>query len=312
MPEGSTVRDFLILWAWQIAAAVVVFIIGRWIANWIVRATRRQMERRNVDVLIIEFLGNILTWTLLLVVITIALSQLGLDTTAMIALLGAAGIAIGLALQDSMKNFASGVLLIIFRPFTTGHFVEAGGSSGTVEKITLFTSTLLTPDNREIIVPNGEVYNGTITNYSTRPNRRVDMVFGVSYSDDLRKARELLQQILTADPRVLADPAPAIVVGELADSSVNFFVQPWVKSDDYWDVKFDITEKVKLAFDDHGITIPYPQMDVHMLNGEAQSANGEAAPVTSAPKPAAIPAATSGASGMAPVASDATSEGSDE
>jgi small conductance mechanosensitive channel len=269
MTEYTSFMDFVLTWARHIGAAVLVFLIGMALARWIVNFARRQMEHRKLDILIINFIGNILNWALLLLVITIALGQLGVDTTAMIALLGAAGLAIGLALQDSMKNFASGVLLILFRPFSTGHYVEAASTSGTVESITLFTSTLLTPDNREIIVPNSAIYNDTITNYSARPTRRIDMVFGVSYDDDLRKAREILEQIVTADPRVLADPAPIIVVGELADSSVNFFVQPWVNNADYAPVKFDITERVKLAFDDNGITIPYPQVDVHMPSGGA-------------------------------------------
>ncbi|MBP6440693.1 MAG: mechanosensitive ion channel [Caldilineaceae bacterium] len=269
MPEGTSLMDFLLVWGLRIGAALVVFLIGRLVVNWIVRFARRYMERRKLDALIVNFTANILNWALLLIVIIMSLNQLGIDTTAMVALLAAAGLAIGLALQDSMKNFASGVLLIVFRPFATGHYVEAAGSSGIVESITLFTSTLLTLDNREIIVPNSSIYADTITNYSSRPLRRVDMVFGVSYGDDLRKVRELLQQIVAEDKRVLADPAPTIVVGELADSSVNFFVQPWVKNADYWDVKWAITERVKLTFDDQGITIPYPQMDVHMQNSGA-------------------------------------------
>ncbi len=269
MTEYASFMDFVLTWARQIGAAVLVFVVGGVVARWIVKFARQHMERRKLDILIINFVINILNWALLLLVITISLSQLGVDTTAMIALLGAAGLAIGLALQDSMKNFASGVLLILFRPFSTGHFVEVADTSGIVESITLFTSTLLTADNREVIVPNSAIYSDTITNYSARPTRRIDMVFGVSYGDDLRKVRELLEEIVKADPRVLAEPAPAIVVGELAASSVNFLVQPWVKNADYLDVKFDITEKVKLAFDDRGITIPYPQVDVHVQNGGA-------------------------------------------
>jgi small conductance mechanosensitive channel len=274
MPEGTSLMDLLLVWGLRIAAALLVFFIGRIITNWIVRFTRRHMERRKLDALIVNFISNILNWALLLLVITIALSQLGVDTTAMIALLGAAGIAIGLSLQDSMKNFASGVLLIMFRPFATGHFVEAAGTSGVVERITLFTSTLLTLDNREVIVPNSAIYTSNITNYSARAQRRIDLVFGVSYADDLRRARELLQQIVAAEPRILADPPPVIVVGELADSSVNFFVQPWVNNADYAPVKFALTEQVKLAFDAHGITIPYPQMDVHVQNPAVQSPDG--------------------------------------
>lgn len=271
MPEDFSLLQIVLDWSFRIVSALIIFALGGVIVRWIVSFAKRQMERRKVDILIINFVGNILNWSLLFVVIIIALNQIGLDTTAMIALLGAAGLAVGLALQDSMKNFATGVLLIIFRPFSTGHFVEAAGISGVVESITLFTSTLVTADNREIIVPNNAIYTSTITNYSARPQRRVDMVFAVSYEDDLRKARELLQRIVEADPRVLAEPAPDIVVGELTNSSVNFFVRPWVKTADYWPVKFEITEKAKLAFDDQGITIPYPQIEVHMQPDGAKS-----------------------------------------
>lgn len=264
---GNALLDFAVTWGLRIGLALVIFYVGRMAVNWIVRLTERYLRTRALDELIIRFATNILTWTLLFIVIIAALSQLGIDTTALIALLGAAGLAVGLALQDSMKNFASGVLLIIFRPFTTGHFIEAAGTSGSVESITLFTSTLRTPDNRSVIVPNGEIYSNTITNYSALPTRRVDMVFGIGYDDDLRKAKDLLHQIIAADDRILSDPAPLIAVGELADSSVNFNVRPWVKNEDYWDVLFSITEKVKLTFDDNGISIPYPQMDVHVQNG---------------------------------------------
>ena len=193
---GSPLLDFVVTWGLRIGLALVIFFVGRIVVNWIVRLTERYLRASKLDELIIRFATNILTWTLLFIVIIAALSQLGIDTTAFIALLGAAGLAVGLALQDSMKNFASGVLLIIFRPFTTGHFVEAAGTSGIVESITLFTSTLRTPDNRAVIVPNGEIYSNTITNYSALPTRRVDMVFGIGYDDDLRKAKELLHQII--------------------------------------------------------------------------------------------------------------------
>ena len=266
---GNALLDFAATWGLRIGLALVIFYVGRMAVNWIVRLTERYLRTRALDELIIRFATNILTWTLLFIVIIAALSQLGIDTTALIALLGAAGLAVGLALQDSMKNFASGVLLIIFRPFTAGHFIEAAGTSGSVESITLFTSTLRTPDNRAVIVPNGEIYSNTITNYSALPTRRVDMVFGIGYDDDLRKAKELLHRIIADEPRILADPAPLIAVSELADSSVNFAVRPWVNTADYWDVFFSITEKVKLAFDDNGISIPYPQMDVHVQNGAA-------------------------------------------
>lgn len=264
MTQYESLWDFIVVWALRFGSAALVFLVGAIIVRSIVGFTRRQMERRKVDKLIVEFVGNIINWALLLLVLVIALNQLGIDTTAMVALIGAAGLAIGLALQDSMKNFASGVLLIVFRPFSTGHVVDAASTSGAVEKITLFTSTLLTADNREVIVPNAAIFSSNITNYSVRPTRRIDMQFGISYSDDLRKARSLIQQVIASDSRVLADPPPDVVVGELAESSVNFYVRPWVNNDDYWPVQFDLTERIKLAFDDNGITIPYPQMDVHM------------------------------------------------
>lgn len=266
---GNALLDFAATWGLRIGLALVIFYVGRMAVNWIVRLTERYLRTRALDELIIRFATNILTWTLLFIVIIAALSQLGIDTTALIALLGAAGLAVGLALQDSMKNFASGVLLIIFRPFTTGHFIEAAGTSGSVESITLFTSTLRTPDNRAVIVPNGEIYSNTITNYSALPTRRVDMVFGIGYDDDLRKAKDLLHRIIADEPRILADPAPLIAVSELADRSVNFAVRPWVNTADYWDVFFAITERVKLAFDDNGISIPYPQLEVHVKPGAA-------------------------------------------
>ncbi len=266
---GSPILSFILTWGMRIGLALIIFFVGRILVRWIVRFSRTYMERTKLDDMLVNFVCNILSWSLLFLVIIGALNQLGVDTTALIAILGAGSLAVGLALQDSMKNFASGVLLILFHPFKTGDYVEAGGTSGIVETITLFTSTLRTPDNREIIVPNGAIYNGTITNYSAHATRRVDMVFGIGYDDDIRKAKELLNQIVDADERILSDPAPQIVVGELADSSVNFFVRPWVKSSDFWDVQCDLTEKVKLAFDDSGISIPYPQMDVHMRNGAA-------------------------------------------
>jgi len=261
---GSPILDFVITWGLRIGLALAIFWVGRFFVHWIVRLTERYMRMNQLDELIVRFASNILSWTLLFIIIIAALSQLGVDTTALIALLGAAGLAVGLALQDSMKNFASGVLLIIFRPFSIGHFIEAAGTSGIVESITLFTSTLCTPDNRAVIVPNGAIYSNTIINYSALPTRRVDMVFGISYDDDLRQAKELLHQIVAEEPRILADPAPLIAVSALTDSSVDFAVRPWVQTADYWDVFFSITEKVKLAFDDNGISLPFPQMEIHL------------------------------------------------
>ena len=255
---------YVIPWSINIALAIVVFVVGRLIAKGLVKVLERLLVRAKVDNMLVEFIGSIASAALFLFVIIAALDKLGVNTTSLIAMLGAAGLAVGLALQGSLQNFASGVLLIIFRPFQVGNFIDAGGVSGTVEKITIFNTIMLTPDNREIIVPNGAVYGGTITNFSARATRRVDMVFGISYSDDIKKARDILMETLEADERVLKDPAPNVALSELANSSVNFVVRPWVNAADYWDVKWDMNKKIKLALDANGISIPFPQMDVHM------------------------------------------------
>ncbi|MCB1699889.1 MAG: mechanosensitive ion channel [Pseudomonadales bacterium] len=234
----------------------------------IVGFVRKVLNTRSMDEILVSFLTSILSWVLLLFVVIAALSQLGINTNSLVALLGAAGLAIGLSLQSSLSNFAAGVMLIIFRPFTKGNFVEAGGATGVVDKISIFTTTLTTTDNKEVIVPNGAIINGNITNYSARPTRRVDMVFGISYDDDIRKAKEILEQIIAADERVLPEPAPVIALGALAESSVNFLVRPWAKQEDYWGLLWDTTEAVKLKFDEAGITIPYPQVDVHFSKTE--------------------------------------------
>ena len=244
--------------------AIVIFYIGRIVVSRIVSITNRVMLGRGMDETLVNFICSILRWLGLLFVTIAALSQIGVDTTSLVALIGAAGLAIGLSLQGSLANLAAGVMLIIFKPFRKGDFVDAGGATGVVDSISIFTTVITTPDNKEIIVPNGAIIGGNITNFSARPTRRVDMVFGVSYTDDLRKTRQILEEIIAADSRVLADPAPVITLGELADSSVNFLVRPWVKAEDYWGVLWDTTESVKLRFDAEGISIPFPQMDVHV------------------------------------------------
>jgi len=255
---------YIIPWGINIVMAIAIFVIGRWVAGILLNVVDKMLNKAGMDTMLVNFVRSILNALLLLFIIIAALDQLGVDTTSFIALIGAAGLAIGLALQGSLQNFASGVLLIVFRPFKVGHFIEAAGVSGVVEEIGIFSTRMKTGDNREIIVPNGAIYDGTITNNSARDTRRIDMIFGIGYDDDIRKAKEIMQSILEADKRVLKEPATLIAVAELADSSVNFAVRPWVKAEDYWAVKFDVTEKVKLAFDDAGISIPYPQMDVHI------------------------------------------------
>jgi len=268
MPENFDIQllvnDYALPWGINILMALVIFVIGRWVVRLIVGLIAKLMKKANVDTILIGFVSSIVNAVLLLFVIIAALDQLGVNTTSFIALIGAAGLAVGLALQGSLQNFAAGVLLIIFRPFKVGDFIEAGGTAGVVEEIGVFSTRMKTGDNREIIVPNGGIFGGTITNFSARDTRRIDMVFGIGYGDDIRKAKEVIQSIIDADERILKDPAPLIAVGELADSSVNFNVRPWVASGDYWAVRFDLNEKIKLAFDDAGISIPFPQMDVHV------------------------------------------------
>ncbi|MES9958987.1 MAG: mechanosensitive ion channel domain-containing protein [Sedimenticola sp.] len=265
---NQLVSTYAIPWAINIALAAAIFVVGRWVAKAIVKLAGKLLAKAGMDDILVNFVTSIANAILLLFIIIAALDQLGVDTTSLIALLGAAGLAVGLALQNSLQNFAAGVMLIIFRPFKTGDFVEAGGTMGVVESISIFSTIMRTGDNREVIVPNGSIYNGTITNYSARETRRIDMVFGIGYDDDIKKAKEIMEGIIKADERVLADPEPLIAVAELADSSVNFNVRPWVKSGDYWAVKFDLTEKIKIAFDENGVSIPYPQMDLHIDKSE--------------------------------------------
>lgn len=262
-------NNFIMPWAINIALAIVIFIVGRMVVTAIMSIVRKLMMKSGIDEMLVGFVCSILRWVLLLFVIVAALDQLGVNTTSMVALLGAAGLAIGLSLQSSLGNFAAGVMLIVFRPFQKGDFVDIAGTTGSVEAIGIFTTTLVTPDNKVTIVPNGGIYSSTITNFSARDTRRVDMVFGVSYDDDIRVVKAELEQILKEDERVMAEPAPVVEVSALADSSVNFIVRPWVKSSDYWQVLWDTHAKVKIRFDEKGISIPYPQMDIHMDKSEA-------------------------------------------
>ncbi|GAB4557741.1 MAG: small-conductance mechanosensitive channel MscS [Geothermobacteraceae bacterium] len=269
MPEEpilsmAFVNAYVIPWSINIISALVVFIVGRFLAGVITSVVRKLLERSGMDQILVDFIGSLTRTVLVLFVIIAALDRLGVDTTSLVALLGAAGLAVGLAMKDSLGNFAAGVMLILFRPFKAGDYVEVAGTAGTVEKVGIFTTILKTPDNCEVIVPNGNIYGGNITNYAARPTRRIDLVFGIGYDDDLKQARQILQRLVDADARILKDPEPVIAVSELADSSVNFVCRPWVKKEDYWAVRWDLTEKVKLAFDEAGISIPYPQRDIHL------------------------------------------------
>ena len=260
----AQVQELLTVYGLKVLAALAILLVGRIIAGWGRRLTEKVLGRSRTDEIVIGFVGSIVYIGLMVFVVLAALGQLGIQTTSFIAILGAAGLAIGLALQGSLANFASGFLLIIFRPFKVGDFIEAAGVSGSVEAIQIFTTTLKTPDNKAVIVPNSAIYDGNITNYSAKETRRVDLLVGVSYDADLAQVKQILRDIAAKDERVLADPAPVIAVSELADNSVNLVMRMWGKTADYWGIYFDATEAVKLRLDEAGIGIPYPQRDVHL------------------------------------------------
>ena len=253
----------------KIIVAIIVFIVGKWIANLCRKLSRRAMEKSNVDAVLVGFLSNIVFYLLMVAVIITAISQLGIQTTSFVAVLGAAGLAVGFALQGSLSNFASGVLIILFRPFKIGDFVEAGGVTGVIDEIGILVTLMHTPDNKKIIVPNSQVMGGHIVNFNALDTRRCDMVFGIGYGDDVDKAKGILMDIISSDERVLKDPEPSVTLGELADSSVNFNVRPWVDAADYWGVFFDTHEAVKKRFDAEGVSIPFPQTDVHLFKEQA-------------------------------------------
>ena len=264
------VWELLPVYGLKFAAAIVVFVVGRWIAKILTRLVKRLMERRAIDTTLVKFTGSVTYIALMTFVIVAAMAQVGIQTTSFIAVIGAAGLAVGLALQGSLANFAAGFLMILFRPFKVGDFIEGAGTAGTVEEIQIFTTTLLTPDNKTVIIPNAKLTGDNITNYTKRGTRRVDMVFGIGYGEDIDKARGIMADIIAEDTRILKEPAPKIAVHELADSSVNFIVRPWTKADDYWNVYWDTTENVKKALDDAGINIPFPQRDVHVYKHETE------------------------------------------
>ena len=262
----ETIYGFISLYAMKVLIALAIFFVGKFIAKKVVHLSQKMMRKSKIDETLVSFGGNILYALALVFVIIAALSQLGINTTSLAAIVAAAGLAIGLALQGSLSNLAAGVMLILFRPFRLGDYIEAGGTNGTVEEINIFTTKLKSPDNKEITVPNGEIISNVITNYSAKPTRRIDLVYGVGYDDDIKKVKDILTKIVNADERILKEPAPMVAVHELADSSVNFICRPWVASADYWAVFWDLQEKVKIEFDRAGISIPYPQRDMHIVS----------------------------------------------
>lgn len=263
---GDTATIFLTTYGPNILLAIITLIFGLWIVKLIGKLINRALVKSNVDVSLQRFLSNLVTVLLKIMVLVSVISMLGVETTSFVALIGAAGLAVGLALQGSLANFAGGVLILLFKPFKIGDFIDAQGFAGSVFAIQIFNTILKTPDNKRIIIPNGALSNGSITNFSAEPTRRVDMTFGIGYDDDIKKAKGILNDLIEADERILKDPAPVVVLKELADSSVNFAVRAWCNSPDYWNIFFDMQEKVKLEFDSKGVSIPYPQRDVHLYN----------------------------------------------
>ena len=260
----AKVQEVVTLYGLKVIAALCIFVIGRWIAKGLKKFLGRIMTKSGVDATIIPFVQDLTYVVLLVIVIITALGKLGIQTTSLIAVLGAAGLAVGLALQGSLSNFAAGVLIVMFRPIRVGDFFQGAGATGTVEKIQIFSTTVKTPDNKVIIVPNGKLLTDNITNYSIKELRRLDLVIGVGYNDSIDQVKEVIAEILSQDSRILKDPAPIIGLVELADSSVNFAVRPWVKNGDYWPVYFATLEAIKKRFDAEGISIPFPQQDVHV------------------------------------------------
>jgi small conductance mechanosensitive channel len=260
----NNVEPLVALYGLKIIGAIVTLIIGIWIAKLLAKTLGKVLRKREVDETLIKFVVSLARIGLITFVIISAAAQLGIQTASFVAVIGAAGLAIGFALQGSLSNFASGVMLIIFKPIKVGDYIEGGGVAGSVESVGVFITTLITPDNKVIYVPNSNITGNNIVNYSAKDTRRIDLVFGIGYSDDIDKAKSVIKAALESDSRILKDPAPQIVVSELADSSVNFNVRPWVNSADYWEVYFDATETIKKKFDAENISIPFPQRDVHM------------------------------------------------
>ncbi len=246
--------------------ALAILIIGRQLVKLILRLITVALEKSNVEDTVRIFVTNLLNTLLMILVFIAAINQLGIETTSIIAVLGAAGLAIGLALQGSLSNFAAGILIVIYRPYKVGDYIEAGNYAGTVKDIQIFSTVLKTPDNKIVVVPNGSIMNGSIVNYSDQDTRRIDLIVSCGYEDDIDKVRSVLEDILKKEKRVLKDPKPQIAVTELADSSVNFIFRPWVKRTDYLPVYYSLLEEVKKRFDKEGISIPYPQSDVHIHN----------------------------------------------
>ncbi len=265
----SKAQELLVFYGIKVIAAIAILVIGRVVARWLSKLVQKLMAKGGTDKIVIGFVSSLVYMGVMAFVILAALGQLGIETTSFIAILGAAGLAIGLALQGSLANFAAGFLLIVFRPFKVGDFIEGAGVSGKVDAIHIFTTTLTTGDNKTIIIPNAKLSDDNIVNYSAQETRRVDLTVGVAYDADIAHVKKVLEEIIAAEGRALKDPAPMVAVGELADNSVNFVVRVWGKTSDYWGIYFDMTEAIKVRFDAENIGLPYPQRDVHLYEHKA-------------------------------------------
>ena len=270
--NSELLSQYIIPWGIKIVSAILIYVIGRWITKLVVKSVAKLMIKSNVDASLTKFAGNIIGAVLTIFVLIAAIEQLGVDTTSIMAIFAAAGLAVGLALKDSLSNFSAGVMLIIFKPFKLGDFVNAGGSSGVIEEIQIFNTIMRTGDNQEIIIPNSHIYGGSITNVSARDTRRIDLVIGIGYDDNIGTAKSLIENIISNNSLILAEPAPTIMVLELGESCIDIAVRPWVKTGDYWGVRAELLQTIKETFDEKGISIPYPQRDVHMITNPADKA----------------------------------------
>jgi len=262
---GSTIVELISAWGLKVLGALLLLVVGRMLAGWARRLIRKALAKANVDATLVPFIAGITYYFILAAVLMAVFGLVGIQTASFLAVFGAAGLAVGLALQGTLSSVASGVMLLIFRPFEVGDYIEAGGTAGSVEAIGLFVTTLNTPDNVKILVPNSAVYGQTIKNYAANDNRRNDMVVGISYDDNIATAVDTINKAIAADSRVLADPEPVIAVAELGDSSVNIVVRPWCKKEDYWGLRFDMMRTLKEQLEAAGCSIPYPQRDVHIF-----------------------------------------------
>jgi small conductance mechanosensitive channel len=264
--------NWVSMYSLNIIGAILIFLVGKWLARRISNLLSKLLERNNIDLTLVHFLTNLTYYSLIVLVVVAAAGRLGINTTSFLTIIGAAGLAVGLALKDSLSNFAAGVMLVLFRPFTDGDVVSTAGITAKVEKITIFNTLFCSPDNQLIIVPNNKIISDIITNINAKDTRRIDLTVGISYSDDMAKTKDILERLAKEESRILADPAPTVAVAELADSSVNLVFRPWVKTADYWDVRFGLTERIKNSLDEAGISIPFPQQDVHLFVEKQEAA----------------------------------------